>query len=283
MSRMVPWKDHARSLISSSYYYSGACWVSTILTPAASSVMIIYFHEVFDSAAHDFRRIVERLRSTYELVSLAEAVDTIETGRACRQAALTFDDGYRCLRRNAFPLLRELGIPATTFLPTDLCGRHPEWLGPAVAKDPDGLTVMTLEEAARERDELIAFQAHGASHDDLFAFSEEELDADFRRNKRVLEDALEEPVWAICYPRGQCDPTIKRVAARYFRVGIGSLVGPGQPPDLMEIRRIDLSSMPAPREMTLRVNGARRWQNWHLKRRAARRARELHEPGIHVS
>ena len=42
--------------------------------------------------------------------------------------AITFDDGYACIRRIAAPLLQEFGVRATIFLPVDLIERRrPFW------------------------------------------------------------------------------------------------------------------------------------------------------------
>jgi peptidoglycan/xylan/chitin deacetylase (PgdA/CDA1 family) len=65
-----------------------------------------------------FQRQVEFLRRRYTVVSLEEAV----AAPSPRVAALTFDDGYRGVYRYAFPVLRDLGLPATVFLVSERIG-----------------------------------------------------------------------------------------------------------------------------------------------------------------
>lgn len=65
-----------------------------------------------------FRRQVELLRRHFTVVGLDEAV----AAASPRVVALTFDDGYRGVYQNAFPVLREYGLPATVFLVTERIG-----------------------------------------------------------------------------------------------------------------------------------------------------------------
>src|SRR4051794_7024490 len=41
---------------------------------------------------------------------------------ADRTLAVTFDDGFRSVHRLAAPIMRELGVPGTLFVPTGLAG-----------------------------------------------------------------------------------------------------------------------------------------------------------------
>lgn len=69
-----------------------------------------------------FRRHLELVRAQCDVVTLAEAVRVLKGERSVSRpvAVITFDDGYRDNYENALPVLRELGLPATIFLPTGL-------------------------------------------------------------------------------------------------------------------------------------------------------------------
>jgi peptidoglycan/xylan/chitin deacetylase (PgdA/CDA1 family) len=57
------------------------------------------------------------LRDHYTVISLHELVSRLTTGVSVRGlAAITFDDGYAGTLVHAWPLLRELGLPATMFI-----------------------------------------------------------------------------------------------------------------------------------------------------------------------
>lgn len=68
----------------------------------------------------DFRAQMELVARRYHAIS-AETLLAAHRGERSlppRAVLLTFDDGYRDFERNAWPVLRELGLPAVLFVPT---------------------------------------------------------------------------------------------------------------------------------------------------------------------
>lgn len=113
-------------------YYSGVLlmWRSSLRN---GRPLIVYFHEIFEPRNDDvswcgtrsllmpvdlFRKILSHLSLHYRIVDLEEAVRS----GSSKVAAVTFDDGYRGVYRNAFPILNEMRIPATVFLTTGYLG-----------------------------------------------------------------------------------------------------------------------------------------------------------------
>ena len=77
-----------------------------------------------------FRRICEFLAKNYQVMPLSEMVRMNQQGEKlpARAVAVTFDDGYASNYELGFPVLRELGLPATIFLSTGfLDGTHALW------------------------------------------------------------------------------------------------------------------------------------------------------------
>jgi peptidoglycan/xylan/chitin deacetylase (PgdA/CDA1 family) len=57
------------------------------------------------------------LRKRYRIISLGQTLEELDNAENSSPAvAVTFDDGYRDVYSNAFPVLRKYGIPATVFL-----------------------------------------------------------------------------------------------------------------------------------------------------------------------
>lgn len=106
----------------------------------ANQVMILGYHQIADDIAnaereaipgmvistHTFRRQMEFVRERYAVLSLDEAGAVLrgETSTERPAVVITFDDGYRSVYDQAWPVLRELGLPATVFLNTGPIGTN---------------------------------------------------------------------------------------------------------------------------------------------------------------
>lgn len=74
-----------------------------------------------------FERQIRWLTKHYSIVPLDAFVDRVARGASLRRvAAITFDDGYAGVFENAWPLLSNLGVPATVFLVAEAHGESRE-------------------------------------------------------------------------------------------------------------------------------------------------------------
>jgi peptidoglycan/xylan/chitin deacetylase (PgdA/CDA1 family) len=72
------------------------------------------------------RQILLYLKENYPIVPLRDLIEDLQPKRST--AAITFDDGWISNYEIAYPLLKELGIPATIFITTGKIGGHePFW------------------------------------------------------------------------------------------------------------------------------------------------------------
>ena len=120
-------------------------------TPRGASLLI--YHRVgggsrdeLDVGVDQFRAQVEAL-ADQRVVSLDEAADGVEAGDGQHRVVLTFDDGFADVYDNAWPLLRERGLPFTVYLTTAYVGGAMRWEG-STAKEQGapGLTWDQLRE-----------------------------------------------------------------------------------------------------------------------------------------
>lgn len=108
------------------------------LTDARRFRLVVGYHRVvedFATAARQAipamlisRRMLERhldwIGRRFRVISLDELGSQLECGEGFDTpvAAITFDDGYRDVYHQAFPLLKRKGLPAAVFVVTDLIG-----------------------------------------------------------------------------------------------------------------------------------------------------------------
>jgi peptidoglycan/xylan/chitin deacetylase (PgdA/CDA1 family) len=101
---------------------------------SAAQVLIVGYHRIVADIARaeretinglvtsteTFRRHLLILREHYDVMTLDAATEVLRGTRLARRAVavITFDDGYRDMYDQAFPVLQELGLPATVFVPT---------------------------------------------------------------------------------------------------------------------------------------------------------------------
>lgn len=122
-----------RDLKLASLYYGAlkAVGVSALARRFSTDGLVLCYHNVVsDASASDrlglhmplatFARQMGWLARTYDIVPLAELVRRLANGGSARGlAAVTFDDGYSGVFANAWPVLRDLAIPATVFIIAD--------------------------------------------------------------------------------------------------------------------------------------------------------------------
>lgn len=103
-----------------------------------------------------FAQQMSFVRSNFTVLSLQELLDLWQRGEwsaEARYCVITFDDGWLDNYRHAYPVLKQLRMPATIFLPTDYVGTD-EWFW------PDQLAVLCKSVADRlqrqERSDAVA-------------------------------------------------------------------------------------------------------------------------------
>jgi peptidoglycan/xylan/chitin deacetylase (PgdA/CDA1 family) len=130
----------ARSLIAGAFHATGAldALQGARRVLGGPRVHILAFHRVVDRiedlpldvipplaiTTASLRELLLVARRGFEVLPLSRAAEVVEgTRRAARDVvAITFDDGYRDVFLRVRPLLAELGLPATVFVPTGYIG-----------------------------------------------------------------------------------------------------------------------------------------------------------------
>jgi len=164
----------------------------------ATDLLVLCYHGVRPRPAHPldvslpaFRRQIELLLGKgYEPATFLEAVTAPPRARTL---AVTLDDGDRSVVDHALPILSELGVPATAFVPLD-----------AVAP-PGSLTVDELRMLLAAGWEI---GSHTVTHEDLTELDDRDLERELRVSREQLERLLGRPIRSLAYPFGEADDRV---------------------------------------------------------------------------
>lgn len=272
--------------------YTGlrALGVPTLARRLRDAAVVLCYHNVLpprnagtggDSAVHlSFDRFAEQvywLARRYAIVPLSEIIGRARAGRSLRRvAALTFDDGYAGVFTHAWPLLRDLGLPATVFVVSERPDRrdafwwdHPDiprhatggardhWLRDLRGDSNNILSALSLLSAQRlpasyepagwdaivgAAREGLDIGVHSATHRTLTRLDDAELEEEIIASRAVVHDRAGSEPTLFAYPYGLWDRRVRnavRAAGYYGAVTLDyGLIGAGADP--WSLRRINI-------------------------------------------
>jgi peptidoglycan/xylan/chitin deacetylase (PgdA/CDA1 family) len=235
-----------------------------IVPPARDGATVLCYHLVsagtagpVDIPAAAFRRQMEELHEAAAVVHLDTALARVGRGEVGRRplVVLTFDDGYGNFYTNAWPVLRELALPATLYVPVGFVeGRCPPPIAHTAGLRP--LTWAQLAEMAST--DLVRIGSHSDTHCDL-RVSGVDLPREIVGSREALERRLGGPVDSFCYPRGLWTPAAEREVARTYGSAVG---GGGRRVTSDRRRRHRLGRVPIRRDMPTSLTTVLRGRVW---------------------
>lgn len=136
---------------------------------AEQGATLLIYHRVgggttneLDMEVAAFERQLDVL-ADHDVVSLDAALDRLGSGDARPSVVLTFDDGFADVYHNAWPLLRERGLPFTLYLATAYMGEVMQWEG-ATAKGAPGRGVSWDQVRKMQDSGLLTLGNHTHTH-----------------------------------------------------------------------------------------------------------------------
>ena len=143
-------------------------------------------------------------REGYHVITLREFLEFASLKRQLprKTLVLTFDDGWKSFKEYAYPLLKELGFPATLFIYTDFIGARP------------ALSWAELKDLAQEG---VDVQAHSKTHEDMRRKPTESEDEYARRMQSelvqpftVFQQRVGRTPRILAYPYGSHDEGVQK-------------------------------------------------------------------------
>ena len=132
-----------------------------------------------------------------------------------KPVVITFDDGYRDVYTNAFPILKKYNMKANVYMISD-------WIDGDVYMT----SAMTLEMA---NSPLIEIGSHTATHRALATLSDEEIEKELSESKTSLENTIGKNVGVVAYPTGSFDSRVVEIAKKYYQYGLSTIDGKEEP------------------------------------------------------
>ena len=184
-------------------------------------VLVLCYHAVSDAwpaalsiePARLRRQLGGLLARGWEAFTFTDAVVDVP---AARTLAVTFDDGFLSVRDRAAPVLAELGIPATVFVPTDWPARTMRWPGIEHWVDTefaDELRAMSWDDLRALGDAGWEIGSHSCTHPRLSQLDDEAIARELRDSRAACERELGRPCRSVAYPYGDADQRVRTAAA----------------------------------------------------------------------
>jgi peptidoglycan/xylan/chitin deacetylase (PgdA/CDA1 family) len=160
--------------------------------------------------------------------------DVIRGDITAKTVAVTFDDGFRSVFKHAFPVLSELGLRGTVFVPAGLIGLGVPMSWPGIdrwagTEWEDELMPASWDELRQLRDAGWEIASHTWSHACLPDLNDDALATELGRSRERVAAEMGEPCETLAYPYGEYDSRVQAMA-REAGYAAGATMHPG--PDL---------------------------------------------------
>jgi peptidoglycan/xylan/chitin deacetylase (PgdA/CDA1 family) len=190
----------------------------------------------------------------------ATFTEAVTSPPAARTLAVTFDDGFDSVRTHAAPILDELSLPGTVFVPTDWPGRTMRW--PGIEQWAD--TPFAHELRAMSWDQLRALSAggweigaHTCSHPRLSQLDAEAAERELSEARAACEREIGRACRSVAYPFGDATVQIRSAAeAAGYEAGAGLFQRAIAAPHRFEWPRLGVWHDDRDRRFRLKVSAA---------------------------
>lgn len=214
-----------------------AAGLALLLAPAilqaqsAAQAVILQYHHVGSAtppvtsiSTEDLRKHLEFLRDEgFSVLRLEEVLQALRTGAALpeRSAVLSFDDGYRSVYDEAWPLLQEFGYPFTIFVTAGLVTSN-------------GRLYASWEQLREMGAAGATLANHTMSHAYMVERAANESEAEWRQRMRSEIEDAEALIAAetgqshklLAWPYGEYDAALQALVQELGYIGIGQHSGP---------------------------------------------------------
>ena len=184
-----------------------------------------------------FARHVSFLASGRVSVVALEQLAELEPER--NALAITFDDGFENLATEAWPRLRDAGLPATVFVATAQVGSTNAWGGAEQSGIPT-LPLLDWDGLLRLAEQGLSLGSHSRTHAHLARLDSTRLEDELAGSKADLSERSGRAPRAFCYPYGECAARVVAAARAHYELACTTrLAALGAAPERHRLPRLD--------------------------------------------
>lgn len=198
----------------------------------------------------------------YRTIDLHDLPTAFDSGmNLSKRFVITFDDGYRDIITDGWPVMQQCGFSATIFLATDLIQTTPRRFEGA-----DYLTWCDVRELYQQG---ATFGSHTVSHADLRSLEPHEIDYELGYSKETMEQMLGAPVRSFSYPFPfpEEDVHFTRYLATAlenhgFQIGVSTAIGRAtQQSNRLFLPRLPMNTWDDPELLAAKLDGGYDWMH----------------------
>ena len=161
----------------------------------------------------------------YTFLQFRDLVHMLSAGQSMPDNAVLiyFDDGYKDVLLNAYPLLKRCGVSASIFLTTDFIDKKslPPWAG---GYKPADLDIFLSWDEVRQMRDVFEVGSHGVTHRKFTKILPAEVSWELAVSRDIIEKHAEVHLLAVSYPHSAYDEDVQEAvkkAGYTFSVGNG--------------------------------------------------------------
>ena len=233
---------------------------------------ILTFHDIAERSSvisfspQIFRQGMTQLHeSGYRTLSLIDAANCLRRNESfpARSMVITFDDGYRSVYEEAFPVLQRYGMSATVFLTV---GKANAANSRESLPSLEGRSMLSWRSIREMHKCGMLFGAHTMTHPDLTDLPMDEVKEEVLASKEIIENALGTAVSTFAYPYGRYNDLVREVVKQNFACACSDRLGlTKMGSDLYTIERVDSYYLRTDRLFSLTLT---RLFPWYIRARS---------------
>ena len=161
------------------------------------------------------KQIKYLLRKNYRFLNFEKIDEILSKGQKLSKKSIVmyFDDGFKDIYLNAYPIFKKYNLPFVIFVSTDLIDRNPlpKEVSRRLAKlSREQEKIFLTWEEIKEID-LAEIGSHGVTHKDFIDLTDQELKKELLKSgERIKKETGKKPI-ALSYPHGKYNQKIKNL------------------------------------------------------------------------